>query len=347
MHHTPRTLLQATDATIGYRNGKQTCAVHTHLNFALRRGELTCLLGANGAGKSTLLRTLAAAQPLLEGRITLDGKDLKSLSERERSRNIGIVLTDKTQAGGLTVYELVALGRQPHTGFFGRLHTHDKEIIGHALEAVGISHKAQTYTAELSDGERQKAMIAKALVQECPLILLDEPTAFLDVVSRIEIMHLLHRLAQKEDKAILLSTHDIEQALVLADRLWLLTDADGLRCGTTEDLILSHAMDSLFPNASDIRFDLMHGIYSPTVEGKQHICLETDDEVLRHWTQNALNRNGFLCLTPDIAAPDASLPHLQVLSAHCFKFSIQGDTYTCSSFGELLETLQKQNGNNR
>lgn len=346
MNHTPRILLQAKDATIGYRNGRHICSVHTRLNFELNRGELTCLLGANGAGKSTLLRTLAAAQPLLEGCITLDGKDLGTLSERERSRNIGVVLTDKTQAGGLTVYELVALGRQPHTGFFGRLHPHDKEIIGHALEAVGISHKAQTYTAELSDGERQKAMIAKALVQECPLILLDEPTAFLDVVSRIEIMHLLHRLAQEEDKAILLSTHDIEQALVLADRLWLLTGTEGLRCGTTEDLILSHAMDSLFPNVSDIRFDLMHGIYSPTVEGKQRICLETGDEVLRHWTQNALNRNGFLCLTPDIATPDSSFPHLQVLSAHSFRLSANGTTYPCSSFEELLATVRKLNGNN-
>ena len=343
----PAVVIEGKGLCIGYKTGKAVKQVHAGLDFKLRRGELTCLLGANGAGKSTLLRTLAASQPPLGGELDLLDKPVASYSERERSRTIGVVLTDKTQVGGLTVFELAALGRQPHTGFFGRLHTHDKEIIGHALEAVGISHKAQTYTAELSDGERQKAMIAKALVQECPLILLDEPTAFLDVVSRIEIMHLLHRLAQKEDKAILLSTHDIEQALVLADRLWLLTDADGLRCGTTEDLILSHAMDSLFPNASDIRFDLMHGIYSPTVEGKQHICLETDDEVLRHWTQNALNRNGFLCLTPDIAAPDASLPHLQVLSAHCFKFSIQGDTYTCSSFGELLETLQKQNGNNR
>lgn len=339
-----RILLQATDATIGYRTGKHTCSVHSHLNFTLHKGELTCLLGANGAGKSTLLRTLAAAQPLLEGHITLNGKDLSSLSERERSRNIGVVLTDKTQAGGLTVYELVALGRQPHTGFFGRLHPHDKEIIGHALEAVGIGHKARTYTAELSDGERQKVMIAKALVQECPLILLDEPTAFLDVVSRIEIMHLLHRLAQEEDKAILLSTHDIEQALVLADRLWLLTDTDGLRCGTTEDLILSHAMDSLFPNASDIRFDLMHGIYSPTVEGKRHICLETDDEVLRHWTQNALNRNGFLCLSATDAPETAALPRLHAVSARHFEIRTKGGTRTCTSFEELLEAVQTTGG---
>lgn len=334
-----RILLKAVDATIGYRNGKTVCPVHTRLNFSLQKGELTCLLGANGAGKSTLLRTLAAAQPLLNGTITLCGKDLNAMSERERSRNIGVVLTDKTQTGGLTVYELVALGRQPHTGFFGRLHPHDKEIIGHALEAVGISHKAQTYTAELSDGERQKAMIAKALVQECPLILLDEPTAFLDVVSRIEIMHLLHRLAQEEDKAILLSTHDIEQALVLSDRLWLLTRQDGLRCGVTEDLILNHCMDTLFPNGTDIHFDLMHGIYSPRVNGRHTIYLETTDEVLRHWTQNALNRNGYLCLQPADSLPQPSLPLLRVISAAHIELIKEEQTFNCSSFEELLNIL--------
>lgn len=161
------------------------------------------------------------------------------------------------------MYELVALGRQPHTGFFGRLHRHDHAIIQEALNAVGITHKAQSYTAELSDGERQKVMIAKALVQECPLIILDEPTAFLDVVSRIEIMTLLHRLAVEQNKAILLSTHDIEQALVLSDKLWLLSKEKGLQCGVTEDMILSHQMDNLFSH-SNIRFDYDHGIYYPT-----------------------------------------------------------------------------------
>lgn len=311
----PHTVIEATDLHIGYRHGKQTQTVHRHLNFQLREGELTCLLGANGAGKSTLLRTLAGAQPPLSGTLTLLGKQLSAYSERERSRTVGVVLTDKTQAGGLSVYELVALGRQPHTGFFGRLRKEDKALTDHALHAVGIAHKAQSYMAELSDGERQKAMIAKALVQECPLILLDEPTAFLDVVSRIEIMSLLHRLASEEKKAILLSTHDIEQALVLSDRLWLLTQQGGLQCGVTEDLILQNRMDTLFPH-EDIRFDLMHGIYSPTVKGTKRLCLKAEDETLRHWTENALNRNGYLCLPPTSSAASArTLPCIEVHSA--------------------------------
>lgn len=220
-------VIEGKNLNIGYRRGKREETVHHHLNFSLYRGELTCLLGANGAGKSTLLRTLAAVQPSLSGEISLLGKSLSGYSPKERSRAIGIVLTDKTQAGGLSVRELVALGRQPHTGFFGRLSREDNEKIEHALQAVGIADKASKYTAELSDGERQKVMIAKALVQECPLILLDEPTAFLDVVSRIEIMTLLHRLAGEEQRAILMSTHDIEQALVLGDRLWLMKKERG------------------------------------------------------------------------------------------------------------------------
>jgi iron complex transport system ATP-binding protein len=253
---------------IGYRTGKKEKIVHSDLNFELRAGELTCLLGANGAGKSTLLRTLSASQPALGGELLLMDKPLSEYTEKERSRTIGVVLTDRTFAGGLTVYELIGLGRQPHTGFFGRLSKEDHRLIQEAMEQVRIAHKARNYVAELSDGERQKVMIAKALVQECPLILLDEPTAFLDVVSRIEIMHLLHRLASEQNKAILLSTHDIEQALVLSDKLWLLTKGKGLQCGVTEDVILNHQMDGLFTH-TDIRFDYDHGVYYPTVQGRR------------------------------------------------------------------------------
>ena len=305
-----KAVITAHDLRIGYRTGKQEKTVHEHLNFQLHAGELTCLLGANGTGKSTLLRTLSASQPALGGALDILGKPLAEYTEKERSRTIGVVLTDKTFAGGLSVYELVGLGRQPHTGFFGRLSKEDKRIIEEAMENVGIAHKARSYTAELSDGERQKVMIAKALVQECPLILLDEPTAFLDVVSRIEIMHLLHRLAVEQEKAILLSTHDIEQALVLSDKLWLLSKEHGLQTGVTEDIILNHQMENLFPH-KDIHFDYNHGVYYPTVTGQRKISVESEDKTLLHWVINALNRNGFQCLS----TPQIGIPHLIALSA--------------------------------
>ena len=329
-------VIQGKDLSIGYRTGKKEKIVHQHLNFQLHAGELTCLLGANGAGKSTLLRTLSASQPSLEGELLILDKPVSEYTEKERSRTIGVVLTDKTFTGGLSVYELVALGRQPHTGFFGRLTKEDRRIVEEAMENVGIAHKARNYTAELSDGERQKVMIAKALVQECPLILLDEPTAFLDVVSRIEIMHLLHRLAVEQNKAILLSTHDIEQALVLSDKLWLLTKGEGLQYGVTEDIILSHRMDSLFPH-KDIRFDYDHGVYYPTVEGHRKVCVTCEDKTLLHWTLNALNRHGYQCSSN----LQEGMPHIKVTSAKEFEVSISGESKICSSFEEMLAIITR------
>ena len=326
-------VITAQDLNIGYRTGKKEKTIHQHLNFQLYSGELTSLLGANGAGKSTLLRTLAASQPALNGDLRILGKPLEQYTEKERSRTIGVVLTDKTFAGGLTVYELVGLGRQPHTGFFGRLNKNDHRIIEEALNNVGIAHKAKSYTAELSDGERQKVMIAKALVQECPLILLDEPTAFLDIVSRIEIMHLLHKLAVEQQKAILLSTHDIEQALVLSDKLWLLSKEQGLQCGVTEDLILNHQMDGLF-SRKDIQFNYENGIYYPTVTGQHQIIVSCKEKTLLHWTINALNRHGFQCLL----SSQPNLPHLKVISATEFILNNKGETHTFHSFDELLNS---------
>lgn len=330
-------IVEGKSLAIGY-TGKHGGTVHGHLDFRLCSGQFTCLLGANGAGKSTLLRTLAAAQRPLDGSLSLLGRAIGDYSVKELSSLIGVVLTDKIQAGGLTVYELVALGRHPHTGFFGRLGKHDREMVDYALHAVGIRHKADSYVAQLSDGERQKAMIAKVLVQECPLILLDEPTAFLDVVSRIEIMALLRRIAVTEGKAVLMSTHDVEQALVLSDMLWLMTDKYGLECGCTEDLILANRIDTLFESQPDIRFDLMHGGFSPMVAGRKLISLEVFDEVLKHWAQNALNRHDYFCL--DSAQPVSDeVPVLRIESPHRLVLRTKGTRIICHSFENLFKVL--------
>lgn len=332
-------VIEGNDVAVGYR-GRHGRTVHEHLDFCLYRGELTCLLGTNGAGKSTLLRTLAGTQPCLGGQLELFGRPLEDYSADERSRLIGVVLTDSTQVGGLTVYELVALGRQPHTGFFGRLNRYDREQVAHALQAVRIAHKAESYMGQLSDGERQKAMIAKALVQECPLILLDEPTAFLDIASRIDVMALLRRLAVEEGKAVLLSTHDVEQALVLADRLWLLGDKRGLECGVTEDLILSDKIDMLFGSRSHVRFDRKHGVFSPEMEVKGYVYLSAADEILYHWAQNALNRHGYFCVEQK---PDGDCPcfQLEVAASRQLVVRMVHSTVECTSFEELLAILDK------
>lgn len=281
----------ADQITIGYHKstyGSQA-ELYSGLSFSLYPGELTCLLGQNGAGKSTLLRTLSSSQPSLAGDVYLYNKNLKDYSESELSYKIGLVLTDKTSVGGFKVSQLVALGRYPYTGFWGKLTDEDKTIVNKAMTDVGIIDKADMYIAQLSDGERQKVMIAKALAQECPIVFLDEPTAFLDVASRIEIMDLLHNLAYKHNKSILLSTHDVELALMLADRLWLLSRNGGLKCGSTEDIVLSGLMDC-FLSRNDIAFSMDSGSFYPKKSFNKFAYLNPDANNYR-WMCNFLQRN--------------------------------------------------------
>ena len=210
------------------------------------------------------------------------GKPLSGYSQANFSLTVGVVLTEKTNAGGITVYELVSLGRHPYTGFFGQLKKRD--------QAAGIAHKANNYVSELSDGERQKAMIAKALAQQCPIILLDEPTAFLDVTSRIETMVLLHRLAVEQEKAVLLSTHDLDLAIQMGDCLWLQEKGRPMACGTPEDLIMSGAFESFF-GKEGIVFDPATGKLN-TEAPTSPIGVE-GDFLTSYWVGNALIRNGY------------------------------------------------------
>jgi len=244
------TILKTHDLAVGYRNGKQQVTLLKGLNLCLEKGKLVALLGQNGAGKSTLLRAITCDERPVDGTIEVNGKNILEMSQKERSRILGLVSTERIQAGALTVEELVGLGRQPHTGFLGRLDDEDHKIVRQAMADAGIIGKAGEYIASLSDGERQKAMIARALAQETPLIVLDEPTAFLDVASRIETMRLLQTLAHDRGKAVLLSSHDISQSLMLADELWLITTDRQVLTGTTHDLVASGAMDRLFTNHS-------------------------------------------------------------------------------------------------
>mgnify|MGYP003356761457 FL=1 len=193
--------------------------VVSNINVEIKSGELTCLIGSNGIGKSTLLKTLTGFLPKLSGRLLLDGRDINMLSQRERAKYISIVLTYKSDVQNLSVTEMVGMGRMPYTGFWGNLNANDQTIVAEAIEMVGIEHLKNRMIQTLSDGERQKVMIAKALAQQTPVILLDEPTSFLDFPSKVEMLQLLHRLAKETNKVVFLSTHDLELALRIADRL--------------------------------------------------------------------------------------------------------------------------------
>lgn len=246
------------ELAIGYRSKQGVKVVANNIDAGIRRGELTCLLGPNGIGKSTLLRTLAAFQPKLEGSIsisTTEGRttEISTLTDQELSRLIGVVLTEKPDVRNMTVHELVGLGRSPYTGFWGMLSKEDQRIVDESIEAVGINYLAQRNVNTLSDGERQKVMIAKALAQQTPIILLDEPTAFLDFPSKVEMMQLLKRLARTMQKTIFLSTHDLELALQVADRLWLM-ETEGFSIGTPRQLADSGKL-SQFVERDGIVFD--------------------------------------------------------------------------------------------
>ena len=234
--------IRLSNLSIGYRGKNGTRVVAAGISAAIRSGELTCLLGANGVGKSTLLRTLAAFQPKLDGEVLIEGQEVTSFNDKELSRMIGVVLTEKPDIRNMSVRELVALGRSPYTGFWGTLHDDDWQVVDEAIRAVRIEPLRERMIHTLSDGERQKVMIAKALAQQTPVIYLDEPTAFLDFPSKVEMMQLLRQLAQTQQKTIFLSTHDFELALQVADTLWLMErDESGTRLniGTSQELAQS------------------------------------------------------------------------------------------------------------
>ena len=199
--------------SIGYSHK----VIATDINAQIKGGELTCLIGRNGTGKSTLMRTLAGFLKPLGGTALLDGRDVSRLSPAERSHLISVVLTDRVDVDGMRVKDLVRVGRQPYTGFFGKMSSDDEEVVNKAIADVGMTDFAGRQVNSLSDGERQKVMIAKALAQETPVILLDEPTAFLDYPSKKEMFQMLAQLCHEQGKAVLVSTHDLDIALPIAD----------------------------------------------------------------------------------------------------------------------------------
>lgn len=211
------------------------------LNATAPAGTLTCIIGRNGTGKSTLLRTIARLQPRLGGSVCIGERDIDTMTRQELARMASIVLTARPDMANLTVGELAALGRAPYTGFWGRLGEADRRAARHALNLVGMERIERRRVCSLSDGECQKAMIAKSLAQDTPVILLDEPTAFLDFPGKVELMSLLARLAHEGGKTVLLSTHDLETALQTADRLWIL-DSGGIREGTPSELVRDGAV---------------------------------------------------------------------------------------------------------
>lgn len=240
--------------TIGYRTNKGDRVIEEGISLTLNAGELNCLIGPNGAGKSTLMKTLSGFLPPLSGDVVIEGKPLQSYSGMELAKTVSVVLTERLSVENMTVRELVGLGRSPYADFWGSLSSKDKEVVAESLNLVGISELSERNVVSLSDGERQKAMIAKAIAQETPVIILDEPTAFLDYPSKAEIMKLLKSLAISKNKTVFLSTHDLEIAFQIADRLILMDNDHGVTAGATAQLAANGTLNRYFDKGC-VRFD--------------------------------------------------------------------------------------------
>lgn len=283
-------MIQLQNLSVGYRTKHGQKMVARGIDAEICSGELTCLLGANGVGKSTLLRTLSAFQPKLGGNIYIKGKELEEYTDRELARVVGVVLTERPEVHNLSVEDLIGLGRSPYTGFWGGLDEVDRDMVERAAEWVGVTGLLGRMMDTLSDGERQKVMIAKALAQETPVILLDEPTAFLDFPSKVEILQLLQRLSRQAQKTIFLSTHDLDLALQLADKVWLMDRDAPLAVGTPEDLAVDGRLAAFFVRKG-IGFDKQTGLFRVEHECARRVRLRGSG-VRVEMIKKALRRNG-------------------------------------------------------
>ena len=276
---------------IGFGNqASEPVILRKGINFTAFHGEMVALIGSNGVGKSTLLRSLVGFQDFFEGGFAINGTSIKEFSAREKARLISFVSTEIVRVANMAVFDLVAYGRFPYTNWFGKITGRDREIIYKAIENVGLQELTGKPITQISDGERQRAMIARALAQDTPIIFLDEPTAFLDVSNKYEIFHLLQVLARKQEKTIVFSTHDLNIALREADKFWILLENETFE-GSPEDSVLNGNFEKLFSN-KNIGFDHFEGEYFFKKEFREKVKI-AGEGIPINWTLRAFNRLGY------------------------------------------------------
>ncbi len=288
---TMKEIITLNNVSIGYRQKSGSpIIVRENISLHAAKGELVALIGSNGIGKSTLLRTIAGLQPVIEGSIEVRGKSIDSYREKELALIMSFVSTEIIRASNLNVFDLISLGRYPHTNWSGILTDHDKYIVEEAIEMTGLKGYENKMINNISDGERQKTMIARTLAQDTDIIVLDEPTAFLDLSNKYEIVHILHKLANEKGKTILFSTHDLTTALAESDRLWLML-GDKVTEGAPEDLVLNGSFSSVFRN-DHLLFDADRGDFRIKKEViRKAVVKGTGTELT--WTAKMLERTGF------------------------------------------------------
>jgi iron complex transport system ATP-binding protein len=329
------TALHTQDLTVGYGKGKGRNQVISRINVEAQTGQIISLIGANGTGKSTLLRSLAGLQPILDGEILIESNNFRSLTASQIATKISIVLTDRVQTGYFTVGDLVALGRHPYTDWRGRMNKEDIKSVKEALAITGLSLMAGNDLATLSDGQKQKALIARAIAQDGAILLLDEPLIHLDIPSKWEIFHLLKRMAHEKSKTVILATHELDLSLRMADQLWLIDDNHAMVTGAPEDLVLEGSISKAF-NSLQYTFDQDLGGFTKKSIGIKIQVTGAGNTLV--WTKRALERAGY--------APVDDPVGTEILcessdDGHRWKINIDGQTLKCTSIEKLLDSLKR------
>jgi iron complex transport system ATP-binding protein len=297
-------ILNLVDAGIGFRKRGEEMLLLENINLDVKSGELTGLIGRNGSGKSTLLRSLVRLQKLLCGKIRIQNIDLEEIHPNEFAQLVAFVPSGLEYTETMTVRELASLGRFPYTNWIGKLTSTDNELIDEALAKVGIERLAKRKLSEISDGERQKAMIARTLAQNTPIIVLDEPTAFLDLPSKYDIISLLYELTRK-GKTVIYSTHDLNIALRFSDKIWLIENKS-IHDGAPEDLILDKTIAGIF-ESDKIHLNEMTGDFELRKHFDKKLCLKCEIPNIKYWTALALQRSGY-----ELVNFDSDLPLVMV-----------------------------------
>lgn len=327
-------ILYTRGLTIGYKTKRHVLELEKNLNISVLNGELVCLIGPNGCGKSTLMRTIAGLQKSLDGDTFITEVDVKRIKPHQYARLLSLVLTDKINVGAMTVMDIVSIGRYPYTNYFAKLEPKDHDMIDWSLDSVHLSEYKYRFFNELSDGEKQRVLIAKALAQDTPLIMLDEPTAHLDLPNRVEIMNILKQLAKETNKAILLSTHELDLALQTADTIWLMNQDENLQSGAPEDLVLSGMFERVF-KSSAFTFDKLSGSFKVVNSTKRKVSLSGTD-VYSTWARRALERESYQVVdeSNDIIKVHHENDH--------WELNINDETFQCQNIAELLHVLRQQ-----
>lgn len=326
-------VLNTKQLTVGYHKKE----VLSGIDVALHKGEMVCFMGENGSGKSTLLRTITGLQPAINGGVNIQGQSISDYKPRELATKMSVVLTDRLNVGMLSVYELIAMGRYPYMRWDIRLSKEDEQQIDQAITATNTHPLMEQKVHTLSDGQLQKVMIARALAQDAPVMILDEPTAHLDLNNRVEVMRLLHELTRSTGKAILMATHELDLALQMADRLWLVDKNKSITTGIPEDLVLSGTLDEVFALKG---YDLKTGKVTHHYRGKGSVQLNGEGHAYL-WTKNALEREGY---SVESHSGDFALTIIEADNG--VQWQVGDSNQTVNSIEELFLSLLQLAGSN-